>query len=684
MHLHVKIKKPMKRRLSGPARGHPQAMHSNTLHGFVMATFFQKTSSQLLCGTAIVLTSASALWAQSENVLSLDPVLLQQQDEYGEAADRAASVYVADAELERARMGDLKDLFAGIASVSVGGAIPVAQKIFVNGVDMLNLAITVDGVSQNNRAFHHVSANAFDPGLMKFVRVDPGVAGADAGPNAVVGAVVMETVDAVDVLEDGKNFGGNLRLSLTDNGENFGRALTLAGRTGGFEWLTYYKSITGENFNDGNGAEVLGSAANLQAGLLKLAYESEDGHRLEFTGQTLKDDDLRPYRANIGAVIGGRPVPDTRVYDTERNSYALSYENTQAEGLFDPKVVLGFSESIINVPTPFGSEGATQTFTFKAQNTFNLSADNTIVAGVDYYDREGSYFDPTEGYLEENSQNLGVFVQGRFSPTNRLKLSTGLRADWQDFEGVESAREFSEAGLSGNLSVIYDVTDQLALRAGYSNVFGGVAIEDNYTFWRRWDYIGLEPARSENYIVGFDWTGSALTLGGEAFVTQINDGRVGGANIDFESRGFNLYGTYDWGLGFARLTYSNAEVEVDGGITNSYDVQDFGAPIGQVIALEVQQELPAYDLLVGGSLDIALDYDGTETSGDQGLDGYTVVNVFAEYNPSSMSNLTIRAEVSNLFDETYADRATYGADFTSIRALNEPGRTFSLVAVTRF
>jgi hemoglobin/transferrin/lactoferrin receptor protein len=36
---------------------------------------------------------------------------------------------VADAELDRAHMGDLKDLFIGIASVSVGGGIPVAKKI---------------------------------------------------------------------------------------------------------------------------------------------------------------------------------------------------------------------------------------------------------------------------------------------------------------------------------------------------------------------------------------------------------------------------------------------------------------------------------------------------------------------------------------------------------------------------
>ena len=60
------------------------------------------------------------------------------------------------------------------------------------------------------------------------------------------------------------------------------------------------------------------------------------------------------------------------------------------------------------------------------------------------------------------------------------------------------------------------------------------------------------------------------------------------------------------------------------------------------------------------------------------------MNVFAEYVPPSMKNLTIRGEISNLFDVTYADRTTYGGDFQSIDTLKEPGRTISVVAVFQF
>jgi hemoglobin/transferrin/lactoferrin receptor protein len=129
-----------------------------------MATISRKPITHLLGSSALVLLSGTAALAQGieneRDIISLDPIVVRSEDPKGDSADRASSVYVADAELERARSGNLRDLFAGIANVSVGGAIPVAQKIFVNGVDMLNLVISVDGALQNNRVFHHVSANA--------------------------------------------------------------------------------------------------------------------------------------------------------------------------------------------------------------------------------------------------------------------------------------------------------------------------------------------------------------------------------------------------------------------------------------------------------------------------------------------------------------------------------------------
>ncbi|MDH2327758.1 TonB-dependent receptor [Cereibacter sp. SYSU M97828] len=647
--------------------------------------------NRLLSGTALTLL---ALPVHAQDIL-LDPIIVEQRDEQSGGADRATAVYVADAELERARLGDLKDVFAGIASVSVGGAIPLAQKIFVNGIDMLNLSVQIDGVAQNNRAFHHVSANAIDPGLLKQVRADAGVAAADTGPNALAGAVVMETVDAADILRDGQSVGGNLRLGYSDNGSTWQGAATVAGMYEGFEWLGYFKRATGEAYDDGNGNEVYGSKADLTSYLLKGAFESAEGHRFEVSGQQLNDASYRSARANIG-FPGRGPKGALNFYDTTRKSYAISYENTLDGGMWDPKVSLGWSESRVNIPAFSQSRGTSSALSGTAQNTFTFSEGNTVVAGVDFYDRESKYRGVFEGEgavaFDEAARNIGVFAQARLSPLERLRFSFGARADFQSFEG-NTRTTFKEDydGLSGNASVAYDVTDDLTLRAGYSNVFGGVTLEDNYVFDSIESYDGLKAARSNNVTLGFDWERGDLRLGGELFRTRIADARSGSENFDFESKGFNLGATYGWEGGFARLTYANSDVTLNGVDTASYDAVDYGAPLGEVVKFEVEQQI-ASGLTLGGGIDAALDYDRAD--GDRwgeaaAIPGYTVVNVFAEYIPQALPDMIVRLGVGNLFDQQYSDRATYGVDYADsevfeFEPLREPGRTISLTAEMRF
>lgn len=659
-----------------------------------MPVTFPSTRARLLGGAAILFACAPIAGAQENNfenadVISLDPIIVRNADELGDKADRASSVYVADAELERAALGDVKDLFAGIASVSVGGAIPIAQKIFVNGVDMLNLAVQVDGVSQNNRIFHHLSANAFDPGLMKSVRVDPGVAPADAGPRALAGRVVMETVDAEDLLEDGANFGGITRFGYSDNGSTTQGSLTLAARSGGFEVVGYHKRATGDDYEDGDGVEYIGTGADLSASLLKLGYESEEGHRVELSFQRVEDNELRNSQPNFGSTSG-----DLYAYFTTRDTLSLRYENVNNIGMWDPSVTIGYSGTDVDRPNdPWGDQtsSTSRTYSVVLQNDFHLSEYNTITAGFDVQNRKtevrGTWVTP--GSAAEESDNVGVFVQARLEPTDRFSISAGARYDWQDFTGyqwdaTDELFETSNNGASGNISVVYDVTDSFSLRAGYSNVFGGLDLGDNYEFWQSRDYSNLRPSRAQNIIIGADWNSGDWTLSGELFRTEFKDARNNETNEDFQSQGVNLGATYGWGAGFARFSYSFSEAELNGQPASGYDLRDYGAPLGHVFALEVQQEVAQYNMLVGGSLEAAPAYDAGGSYADQELAGYFAVNIFAEYTPPSLDGVSIRASINNLFDETYADRATYGGEFSGFSTIHEPGRTIVLEAVARF
>ena len=618
---------------------------------------------------------------------------MRAEDPDGNAADRANSRSVAEAELDRARMGDLKDLFAGIASVSVGGAIPVAQKIFVNGVEMLNLAGTVDGVSQNNRLFHHVSANAFDPGLMTFVGVDAGAAPADAGPHAMAGAVVMETVDAGDILADGQTIGGNVRLSFADNGNTLGHSATLAGQHSGFEWLVYGKRASGDDYKAGEGPAIEGSAADLTTGLLKFAFEGADGHRFELSGQRMVDDTMRPLRANF--LSDGRPFVPRR-YETTRDNLAFSYDSTKADGFWDPLIVLGHTSVRIGGDQPDDprvgvgggsspyevSWGETSTISGKIENRFHL-ATVTVTAVVDFYDRDSAYWDAITPKITEESQNVGIYAQARLDPTEALSLFFGMQWDSQDFTGT-SDWTGSFSGFSGNLSASYQVSEALTLRGGVSSVFGGLSIADNFMFDPTWPCAGLKPSRSTNYTLGVDYEVGTLDLSGELFLTKIDDARLSRANGDAESRGFNLGLGYGWDQVYLGASYSYSKIKVNGSGTDSYAALDLGAPLGGVFSIEAQHSPDVSAFPFGGSIEAALRYDDLNVDADAEIPGYAVLNLFTEYAPPSVEGLVIRAEVLNVFDKDYADRATYGGDYRDVTTFNEPGRTIQLVATMKF
>ena len=58
-------------------------------------------------------------------------------------------------DLETIEPDDLQDVFKNEPTVQVGSSLPISQKIYVQGIEENNLAVTLDGSRQNNKIFHH-------------------------------------------------------------------------------------------------------------------------------------------------------------------------------------------------------------------------------------------------------------------------------------------------------------------------------------------------------------------------------------------------------------------------------------------------------------------------------------------------------------------------------------------------
>lgn len=650
--------------------------------------------------TRTALTLLATLWAttslaQSDEPFQLNTIFLET------ATESENSVEVDSKDIARQNPADLQDLFKSEPAISVGSSIPASQKLYVNGVEENNLAVSIDGSRQNNKIFHHNATTLIDPSLLKAVRIDPGVAPADAGAGALAGSIAYETRDVDDLLDESLTFGGFVKSEYDSNGEIFTNSGSVYGRKGGFEYLGFLKIADGDLREDGAGNTIIGSGTNLAVGLGKVAYETQSGDRFEFSAEQVNDDDARPYRANIGLISGGRPVALTRNYDLTRQNFVFTYTDETPTGWWDPTIKLAYSETdlIIDEETQY-SQGTTDSINGKIENRFAL-ANGSVTAGLDFYSESATLdyrYLADSTYDEagtEETRNVGVYAQARLEPFERTRVSYGLRADYQEFTGIDGSTS-SDSGFSANFSGAYDLSEQLTISAGYSNVWGGVPLAENFIINPAWSYPdgGLEAVTAENMFIAANATFGAWDLSGKVFRTNINNARAasynGGPDLtaDLDTRGFELGLGYEWGDGFARIGYANIDSEINGRTADSYSGNYLTTPLGEVVTLEIAHYLPEYSLTVGADAQIVLSETNTYDfdTGGQGptLPSYEVVNAFVEWQPKANKNWTVRGEVNNLFDANYASRATYGQEFESVDPLNEAGRSFKISASLKF
>lgn len=632
----------------------------------------------------------------------------------GAPASAGADLITIDQEeIDRKMPRDLREVFSGEPQIAVGGAIPSTQKIYVNGVDENNLAVTVDGSRQNNKVFHHNGTYLLDPALLKAVSIQAGVAPADAGPGALGGSLGFETKDAVDLLQPGRNFGGFVTGVWDTNSETYTTGLAAFGQKDGFEFLGYINYSNGGDFTAGDGEEMPGTGTNLLSGLGKIAYESLEGHRFELSHERVRDDAPRPYRANVYINIGEEPK--TRNYDLNRQNTVFTYTDTSPEGWWDPKILLAYSKTDLETevygrrpPVVSGpASGDTSSFNGKVENRFSFDIGN-VIAGFDFFNDKAkleSRFPDFYEFADERATNVGAYAQARLEPFDRTRISFGGRVDQQWFTGVDDS-DWSNAGVSGNISGEYDLLPEfLTVKAATSHVWGGVPLAENFIQNPLWTYgDGPEPVTSNNFTAGLEARYEGFTFEANVFRTDIDNARLpvyGRApydpvvtsirTLDLVSKGWEIGGRYDWDAAFVSVKYADIEADVDGVTADSEVGRYLTTPLGQIIMIGAGYTFDDWGLRVGGDMEIALAYDGTmvrhptdPASAKKELPGYEVVNAYVEWTPPSRPDFTLRLDALNIFDENYTDRAAYGQDFLGVKPHSDPGRSFRMTATARF
>ncbi|WP_417811158.1 TonB-dependent receptor domain-containing protein [Thalassospira alkalitolerans] len=656
----------------------------------------------LLAGVALATLPVAAI-AQEQNTKDetvLAPIEVTASQDTGQTA--AGGVTISQESLDRANPQTIKDVFAGEASVQVGGPTAIAQKVYVQGIENTKLNVQVDGTRQVDSTYHHIGTAIIDPGMLKAVRVESGVAPADAGPNALGGSIAYETKDARDILDPNDPFGGWAKIQYNSNTKGFTEWLTMAGQQDGFEALAYIQNSNQSNYKDGDGDEVIGTADGGENGMGKVAFTGNEGSRIEAFASHLENEGVRPARPNFGSLAGGQLPQWISYKDT---SIGVSYVDEMPTDLLAPELSLNYSKTELHVPSLQGGpnfydlRSEIETINGKAANTFDIGMGD-VTAGLDFYHDEATGSQnrsPRAGTYSETTTNIGAFSQARLSLADDWRVSFGGRADRQWFEGLDGT-EFEEFGLSGNVNTEYDVIETVTVYGGAGTQFGGLPLGESaiYNFSGIWNYDGFSPSRSKNIKAGARYTEGDWAFDGNLFYNKIDDshdltGTVVGSTvirnstIDLVTKGYNLSSTYNYGPGFARLTYSHTDVETNGGAPLSTNASYQGVLQGDMFSLEIGHSWDDLGLRVGSTSELALSNDDPEKNGFPKLDTYFVTNLYGEWTPASLSAVTLRVDALNILDRDYIDRTTPGYDSSQVgEPYHEPGRTFLVSAKVAF
>ena len=265
-----------------------------------------------------------------------------------------------------------------------------------------------------------------------------------------------------------------------------------------------------------------------------------------------------------------------------------------------------------------------------------------------------------------------------------VSLSYGLRLDGQSFELADGTTH-EDAGVSANAAVDVALAEGLFLTAGAATVWGGYELSEAslINFFGEWDYGPVSTQRSYNGRVGLRYETGPFTFSGAVFRTQVEDvdfilSAARTPVVDVVSQGVTAGVGYEAETAYIRVNYTFADVTADGapiGSTAYY----VGRPAGHLFGAEAAWDVTP-QWRIGGSLEAAAENGEYAPA----LPGYLTGDVYAEWRPTYVPGMTLRFEVRNVGDATYAARSSDGNGLSNVVVLNEPGRSFGLTLTQRF
>ena len=547
-------------------------------------------------------------------------------------------------DLEKYQANDLEDIFRQTPSVTIGGSLGIAQKVYVRGLEDTMLNITVDGAPQTSSLFHHIGRVSIEPELLRSVEVQAGAGEATAGFGAIGGAIRFKTKSADDLLDADEKFGGLVKASYFSN-DGHKQSLSVYGKAADkVGLLASYVNVERNDMEDGNGDVIPGTASNQSLAFVKMNAELTNHQDIVLSYEKREED------GEFGKQTNWAPLQGDPLFYSEGERETIVFNH----GWFLNEYI-NLETTVYNTESSFSRElytwiASIETSGFDIRNTSELG-NHTLTYGIERKNDETNAYSYADfgGIYKEEGTVSGIYLQDHWQVNEDLLVSFGLRQDtyeldhtgesanWiRDANGnwiietdangnpVTSSNQFSideQDDISTNLGFIYSLTENLNLSVGYAEAFRGRQVADGFTIGELTFNPNLEAEEVANKEIGLEYNDGTYVFEVSAYNSEIEGvvfdkfkGREGVfyENIgDLESTGFELVAGYQADSFDLLFSYNSNEVELNNAPFIWPDAND---PQGYSQQILNGVDLAAYEYgglgnAVGDSWNFALNFE---------------------------------------------------------------------------
>ncbi len=651
----------------------------------------------LVLGVTFAVTSTQAA----------DPISTQSLSTVTVTAAENTDSLIDQEVIERSQARDIRDLFKLQTGINIGGGVSNAQKIYLRGIEDVNLNITIDGARQNVNLFHHQGRMKIDPDLLKTIDVEAGPGSADSGYAALGGSIAFTTKDADDLLQADETIGAIVKAAYADADSSKSGYTTVFGKvTEDIGVLAYFKNRNSNDLNAGDNIPIPNTAGEQQSYLLKISQNKEIGHSFSISAESHTNTGNYNNRANFPWQSNVSFLAAAMNQQHSRDSYVVNHNYKDEDSWLNSKVRLYLNETGLDyldtVPN-WIDEFSSRTTGGEISNQFNFDffgATHNLNLGLDYV-RDVTKTRTSNGQsFSEKADNYGVFVQDRITLAS-AKLSLGARFD-QYSTHYSNGEHISGDGFSPNATLTVEPLESLSLSIGYGESVRGAQLNQN--LWSLpvgtvpgrglspdFNVDNLAPERAKKWELGAIYDAHSIFIEGDALQlsTKIYHSKIENF-AKYETTGAVIDRLYNAEGDVKSEGYETQLVWNTGGLTSALSFNhttlrdEFDQPFGDSGLQTMRKASNFGDKWIldnryqFSNLALELGYTVTHVSkltdvppGSTQKPGYTLHDISATWEPLPTEDLKLQMSVHNLTDESYAEHTTL---FVNGEGTQEAGR----------